>query len=624
MVPRSYIHEILIVFVASLFFPTWSFCSPQSTQASPNASSRSTPGAGAAGNAAGAGAGTSPRTTPGTSSGTSSDSTTRRGGSSTGIYLVFPFQNSGPASRLDWLSEGLEELTIQGLSSAGEQVYSHSWRLGELERYGIPTTAKLSRATMLHVAEDLDADFVVIGSFNYDGKNLKIDSRLLRVNPASLLPPLHESGPLETVMDLHTRLMWRMLTENDKAYPLSLTEFGQMHKPIRLDAFEHYSRGLIANEDETRLRELREAARLEPEWVEANYALGEAYFTRRDCASALPWYAKVPKTHDRYLEALFSIGVCKLSLNQPDHAEEAFATLQSLLRGSSAPGVDFPEVLNNLAIAKARQNKLPAAQEDLKRASALDPDEDDYPFNLGLIAIRQGDFNAAAALFREASHREPDIPEDRTLLVAALEKAGKQEEADQERNAALEAFGPNGVTTTHLDAKNDSLTHFERVTTEIDPETLRFEMESVEARSATSGAQDARDTPEDTPASHLRRARQALSGGQLDAAEREYHVTLASDKGNASAHLGLGEIARRQGRLDDSVKELLLSLEARDSAVVRTTLARVYLEQKKPALARMEVERALKLAPNYAEAKQLLEHLQSGKAAEVSPKGGPQ
>ena len=607
--PRSYIHEILIVFVASLFFPTWSYCSPQNTQASPSgSSSRSTTGTAA---------GAASSNTSGTASGTAS---TGKNNSSHGIYLVFPFQNSGPASRLDWLSEGLEELTIQGLSSAGEQVYSHSWRLGELERYGIPATAKLSRATMLHVAEDLDADYVVFGSFNYDGKDLTIDSRLLRVNPAALLPPLHESGPLETVMDLHTRLIWRMLSENDKAYPLSLTEFSQMYKTVRLDAFEHYIRGLIANDDETRLREVREAVRLEPEWVEPNYALGEAYFTRRDCASALPWYAKVPKTHDRYLEALFSIGVCRLAMNQPDQAEEAFTTLQTLLRSSSAPGVDFPEVLNNLAIAKARQNKFPAAQEDLRRASALDPDEDDYPFNLGLIAIQQGDFNGAAALFREASHREPDIPEDRTLLVAALEKAGKQEEADQERNAALEAFGPNGVTTAHLDSKSDSLTHFERVATEIDPETLRFEMESAEARAATSGTPDARDTP----AEHLRRARQALSGGQLDAAEREYHVTLASDKGNAAAHLGLAEIARRQGRLDDSVKELLLSLEARDSAVVRITLARVYREQKKPALARAEVERALKLAPNYAEAKQLLEHLQNGKPAEVPPKGGPQ
>src|ERR1700730_2081648 len=499
MVPRSYIREFLIVVVASLLFPTWNFCSPQTTQASPSASSPSSRSA--LGPAAGASSGAGTKSGAST---TSDTATARKENSSHGIYLVFPFQNSGPSSRLDWLSEGLEELTIQGLSSAGGQVYSHSWRLGELERYGIPTTAKLSRATMLHVAEDLDADFVVFGSFNFDGKNLTVESRLLRVNPAALLQPLHESGPLETVMDLHTRVMWRMLSEDDHAYPLSLTEFSQLHKAVRLDAFEHYVRGLIANDDETRLRELREAVRLEPEWVEPNYALGEAYFTRRDCASALPWYAKVPKTHDRYLEVLFSTGVCRLSMNQPEQAEEAFATLQTLLRSSGAPGVDFPEVLNNLAIAKARQNKFALAQEDLRRASALDPDEDDYPFNLGLITIRQGDFNAAAAQFREASHREPDIAENRALLIAALEKAGKQEEADQERNAALEAFGPNGVTTTRLDAKNDSLTHIERVTTEIDPETLRFEMESAEARAATSGTQDGRGTAADTPASHLR------------------------------------------------------------------------------------------------------------------------
>ena len=71
----------------------------------------------------------------------------------------------------------------------------------------------------------------------------------------------------------------------------------------------------------------------------------------------------------------------------------------------------------------------------------------------------------------------------------------------------------------------------------------------------------------------------------------------------------------RQGKLDDAVKELQASLQVRDSAVVRITLARVYLEQKKPDLARAEVQHALKLAPNYPEAKELLEHLQNGKSS---------
>jgi Tfp pilus assembly protein PilF len=228
--------------------------------------------------------------------------------------------------------------------------------------------------------------------------------------------------------------------------------------------------------------------------------------------------------------------------------------------------------------------------------------------------MRQGDFKGAAVLFREASEREPDIPEDHALLIAALEKAGKKEEAEQERNSVTEEFGPNGLAAVRV---GDSLAHFERVATELDPETLRFEMESAEASAATSGAADAQVTP----AVHLRRARQELSGGRLDAAEREYRAALAVDKSSPAAHLGLAEIARRQGKLDDSVKELQAALAVRESAAAHTTLARVYLEQKKIAPARAEAERALKLAPNYAEAKQLLEHLPGGKAAVAPPKG---
>jgi Tfp pilus assembly protein PilF len=76
--------------------------------------------------------------------------------------------------------------------------------------------------------------------------------------------------------------------------------------------------------------------------------------------------------------------------------------------------------------------------------------------------------------------------------------------------------------------------------------------------------------------------------------------------------------------MDDAVKELQASLEARDSAEVRTLLAKIYLEQKKPGLARAEIEKALKLAPNYALAKQLLEHLQNSKPADKKPGGGAQ
>src|SRR3989440_10235882 len=236
------------------------------------------------------------------------------------IYLVFPFENAGASPRLEWLGEGLEELTIERLSGAGEQVYSHAGRLAELERNGLLRSSKLSRATMLHIGEDLDADFVVFGRFTASGNSLTIESRILKVNPARLLPVLREAGTLDSLMDLHSRLVWRMLSGNDHNYSQSLAEFIKRQRPLRLDAFEHFIRGLLANEDDARLRELREAARLEPEWPEPDFALGEIYFARRDCDSALPWYARVSKTHNHYVEAVFATGVCRLLLGQPDHA----------------------------------------------------------------------------------------------------------------------------------------------------------------------------------------------------------------------------------------------------------------------------------------------------------------
>ena len=188
-----------------------------------------------------------------------------------------------------------------------------------------------------------------------------VEAQILRVSPTKLLPAIRETGPLDSLMDLQVRLLWRLLSANDHAYTRSLQEFSKAQRPLRLDAFEHYVRGLLASEDDPRLRELREAARLEPEWPDPDYAIGDAYYARRDCDSALIWFAKVPKTHDRYVEAVFATGVCRLLMNQPDKAEEVFVSLQEALRNNLVSGADLPEILNNLALARARQNNTPAA-----------------------------------------------------------------------------------------------------------------------------------------------------------------------------------------------------------------------------------------------------------------------
>ena len=524
--------------------------------------------------------------------------------------MVFPFERVSTTPRLEWISEGLEELTIQRLSAAHQQVYSHAGRLSEMDLYGMPGLATLSRATMLRFAQEMDADFVVFGSFTSDGKNLTIEARILRVNPVELLPTVRVNGPLESLLDLHARLTWLLLGTTDRNYPLSLAEFSKLLRPLNPTAFEQYIRGLIANEDETRIRDLKEAARLEPDWPEPAYALGELYFVRSDCNSALPWFSRVPITHDRSAEALFSIGVCRLRLAQPDKAEELFSALQEGLRRNMVSGADVPEILNNLALARARQGNLSAAQTALARASDIDPSEDDYPFNLGLLYLAQKEYPSAVTQFREAVHREPDNPEDAAFLIYALEKQGSKDVAAQERENAAAVFGPSGLPAVKIDPQSDALAKHQRVKRELDTTTLRLELQgsSLQTASSTDAA-----SPRDNAVSHVRRGRQELTAGRVDSAEREFQAAIVADPKNATAHRELADIYRRRGKLDDAVKELQLSLAASDSAAARTSLARVYLDQKKPDLALAEVQKAVKLAPNFTEAKELLEHLEKTK-----------
>jgi tetratricopeptide (TPR) repeat protein len=527
---------------------------------------------------------------------------------SRGQFLVFPFENHGAGERLDWLSEGLEELVIRSLEVSAQRVYSREERAAELERYGLPATAKLSRATMLRLAEELDADYIVFGEFSQKGKELTVEGRILRVSPPALFPAVRESGPAEGLLEMENRMVWKLLRAADPSFQRTLAEFTRMQKPPRLEAFEHYMRGLSAGESDVRARELREAARLDPNWPDAAFALAQTMVQRRDCTAALPLLDRIPQEHASHEQAIFYAGVCRLWMDQPDLAEQSFLALQALLKNGAEEGGEVPELLGNLGVAHARGGKIAEAREDYKQAAEMDPGDDDYPFNLGLLAMRAEDYAGATAEFREALKREPEDDDARALLVLALERGGAKEEAEKERAAAA---GPLPVIVA------GSLPRLERIKTELDTSALQSAGDNAEEPPAETAAATATTRGSAGAGGHVRAGRQELAAGRLEEAESEFRAALAVNAGYAPAHRFLGEVKLRQGKREEAAAEFLASLELRDSAVVRTMLAHIYVDEEKPELARQQLEKALKLAPSYAEAKQLLQRLEAAKTGAV-------
>jgi len=550
------------------------------------------------------------------------------------MVLVFPFENLSRMAKLGWLGEGLAELSVERLSGQGPIVFSREERLATLEKMGLPASTRFSRATMLKIAEEIDADYVVFGHYTTDGKTLAVVAQVLRLDPPGLSPPFEESGTLENLMDVHARLAWRLLCDLEPASSsqpacgrpaLSQRDFLKKLPRLRPDAFEYYIRGLLSPEPgkgDQQVQLFREAARLEPAWDDPAFALGQAYFARRECDAALPWLSRIPPAHERGPEAGFDAGVCHLLRNDPVRAEAAFASLLESTRKreasadtSGSGSGELPEALNNLAVARARLGKTREAIADLERATRLDPDEADYWFNLGLVELRANDPGSAIAPFREALRRQPENAEAHVLLIASLERSGRTGEAAAER----EAFSRSGQRPAILSAPTPAaLARLDHIKMRLDVAELHQFPETSPGVAGFSDSALARRRQ--SRQLHLSRGRQFLATGKLEDAQREFNQAIALAPMNSpAAHMGLAEVFRRAGRRDDAIREIRATLASRDDAAARTTLARLYLEENRKAEAREELRLALKLDADYAEARKLLQQLEANTGS-----GGPQ
>jgi tetratricopeptide (TPR) repeat protein len=230
---------------------------------------------------------------------------------------------------------------------------------------------------------------------------------------------------------------------------------------------------------------LREAARLEPAWDRPAFELGQTYFARRDCESALPWLSRVPPNRPDGPESSFDTGVCHLARNDPARAEAAFSGLIERTK-SAEPRDRLPEmadVHNNLGVARLRLSKWTEAAAEFERAAALDEGEPDYWVNLGIAKLAAKLPAAAVTPLEGARKIDPDDKDARALLIATLESVGRGSEA-----AAIRAEAPQtaGRATQPVTQDPTAVVRLARVSRNFDRSLLRSTGEAPAAPSGTA------------------------------------------------------------------------------------------------------------------------------------------
>jgi tetratricopeptide (TPR) repeat protein/TolB-like protein len=476
------------------------------------------------------------------------------------LLLVMPFENTSTAPGTDWISEAFPEVLGLRLNSGDLFVISREDRLAAFDRLGIPASARPSRATVYQIAQELDADYVVLGEFRVDGQTFTTHARVMDASRLRLGPELTESGPLNSLIGIQTALAWDILHDTKMGGTKSRDQFVAQFPAMRVEALENYVRGVLAGSAAEKIRRFEETLRLEPNHSLAMLQLGKAYYSTRNYDQAINWLGKVPQTDAESNEAQFYLGLAAFYANQLDKADAAFRSLSSRL--------PLTEIMNNLGVVAARRGDK-RARGYFEKSVQTDPNDPDYHFNYAVELYRENDSHAAMRELRSA---------------LALHN-------DAEAKSFLDAIASGASSLPRL-----PLERIKRNYDESGYRQLAFEIENAdELRLSQSD-------PARHAAFHVQRGQEFLDQGLTSQAEKAFREAVTLDPANAEAHAGMAEVLALKSDPRGARNEARASLKLKPSPEAYLVLARLDLAENNSGDAEKDVEQALALDPTNAAA----------------------
>lgn len=502
--------------------------------------------------------------------------------------LVMPFENPQRDARLVWIGEAASVLLTDSLRSAGADPITRLERQQAFERLQVPPAAALTQATIIRIAQIVGAARVVLGTVQMDHESLVVRARVVGLESARVVNDITERGSLDALFQTFDAIA-RQISPAPAAATASAP-----HPPLA--AFERYIKGLLAETPATAIGYLTSALTLHPAFDRARVALWEVYTDQNDHEKALAAVKPVPADSPSSRRARFLTGLSELALKRYD---DAVATFKSLADGSATA-----TVLNNLGVAQLRRGASPAQGESavsfFTRAAQADPDDPDYVFNIGYAFWQNRDAQGTIYWLREAVRRNPADGDAHFVLGAALAAAGNGVEAAREKELAkrLSATYEEREKRPGGDAVPKGL------------ERLKDETELPHARRLeTKVTSSEQKSQEELAKFYLDSARRQFEQENDRVAVDELNRALYLSPYLGDAHLLLGRIHLRNGRLRDAIDAFKIALWSAETVDAHIALGEAYRQAKEFDAARAEAQRALALDPASPEAKQLLARL---------------
>jgi tetratricopeptide (TPR) repeat protein len=502
--------------------------------------------------------------------------------------LVMPFDNVKREGRIFWLTEASAVALTDDLNALGASAITRQERMQAFERLQVPPVAALTDATVIRIGQIVGAAQVVIGSLQLDGDVLVVRARSIALDTGRVRVDVTDRGPLPELFATFERVARRIAPASAK----TVHEIERQHPP--LPVFEDFIKGILAETPATAINYLNAALARQPSFDRARLALWDVYAEQGDHVKAMAAVAPIAPDSPSARHARFLAGLSQLNLKKHD---EAFATFKALADANPAANV-----LNNLGVVQLRRGATPQTGQPtfyFNKAAEGDPGDPDYVFNLGYAYWSDRDPQAAIYWLREAVRRNPADADAHFVLGAALAAAGNATEAARERELARRlssAYEPNKRPGGDAVPKG-----LERVKHHFEP--------AQAGRGVTRLTTTEQREQAELATFYLERGRRLFQQENDRDAVVELNHALYLSPYLGPAHLLLGRIHLRNGRIHDAIDAFKIVLWTGETAEAHAALGEAYRQAKDAAAARAEAERALALDPSSAEAKALLRRL---------------
>jgi tetratricopeptide (TPR) repeat protein len=345
---------------------------------------------------------------------------------------VLYFENTSGNPDLDWLRTGLTDMLVTDLSQSPNLRVLSTDRLYQILRDMNRLDERITSLDVVQeVADEADAETVILGSFMKAGKNIRINIRVQDASSGEILTTEKVEGVGDSSIFSMVDELTRRIKTNFEIPATAEADFDRYIQDVTtssLEAYRYFVEGYKL-QDRGHYKEsiplLEKALEVDPHFVRARTVLGASYgnlghYKKREehRRKAVEDAARLP-VHERYLaEGHYYI------LREETH-ERAFQTYEKLLELLPDQG----DARNNLALRYRHFERFDEAIEHYEEAIRRRYDFVGAYDNLALSYSCKGNFEKGYELLQDYLARHPDSSAGHRLLGDHFTRWGKLDQA---------------------------------------------------------------------------------------------------------------------------------------------------------------------------------------------------